>query len=60
MMWRQNAVMMRYHCELHHLLLGDLGQTEVVLAHTIQQDLEDKVSRRIYMLNQKITTYRCS
>jgi hypothetical protein len=59
MMWRQNAVMMRYHCELHHLLLGDLGQTEVVLAHTIQQDLEDKVSRRI-CLNQKITTYRCS
>jgi len=52
--------MMRYHCELHHLLLGDLGQTEVVLAHTIQQDLEDKVSRRIYMLNQRITTYRCS
>ena len=59
MMWRQNAVMMRYHCELHHLLLGDLGQTEVVLAHTIQQDLEDKVSGRI-CLNETIPTYQCS
>lgn len=59
MMWRQNAVMMRYHCELHHLLLGDLGQTEVVLAHTIQQVLEDKVNRRL-CLNQMIPTYQCS